>query len=75
MIVIQFRRKMYGDPTFIKKVKLPLGAYLIILFLSVLPIIGFIADGLAIWFFIAMIKEREAFYKPGWFVKLLSKEI
>lgn len=71
----QFKRRSYEDKNFTEKIKVPVWVYLIYFVLAIIPVIGIIAFGFWIWLFIQFLKDADVYYKPGWFIKLLSKEL
>lgn len=66
--------KLYDDKYFDKKVTFPLWFYGAALLASFIPILGIIGLIFLIVSMINAINQKDIYYKPGWFIKLLTKK-
>lgn len=67
--------KFYEDEELTIKCTSEVYYYLLFIFISLIPFIGFIMIGLFIYSTINELNNEEIFYKKGWFTKLLTKKI
>lgn len=74
-VICIFRSKIYEDADFTEKPVLPIWYYLLLIGISLIPVIGIILFMLEIWFIFWISTKGGGYYKPGWFIKLLTKEI
>lgn len=70
-----FKFKFYDDKYFTERCKLPIWFYLLAIVISIIPIIGSLWSFILIGVIINLLKQKDAYYKPGWFIKILLKEI
>jgi len=67
--------KLYYDKQLEEKAKFPIWFYGIIILTSLIPIIGIMGLVILIYSLFNSLNQMDVYYKPGWFIKLLTKEI
>ena len=73
ILMFQVKRRFFKDKEYTKKFKIPIYAYLIFFAIALIPVISWIAFGFWIWLLVKLLED--GYYKPGWFIKLLQKEV
>lgn len=74
--LITFRMHAYQDKTFTKQARMPIWVYLVIIVSSIVPGLNWIILIFGLWMVFTLFKEAGSpYYKPGWFIKLLTKTI
>lgn len=82
LLLISTSRKLYEYGNFEEddfdpqdKIKFPIIAYIALILINFIPILGLIADGALTFWIIYELLEEEVYYKPGKIVKFLFKSI
>lgn len=75
ILLFQLKRRAYQDKNYTKKIKIPLWMYLLCLTIALIPVVSVL-----FWIFICILFLRlcftnDIYYKPGWIVRLLQKEL
>lgn len=81
-LLISISRKLYDYGNYEKddfdpedKIKIPIIAYIALILINFIPILGLIADLALIFWIIYELLEESVYYKPGKIVKFLFKSI
>lgn len=66
--------KLSEKEDFSEKLTAPLWSYLLLIFVSFIPILNLIVYIVGMVGMISAVKDKDLYYKKGWFIKLLTKE-